>query len=92
MPVVMGDISVGEMKFAIKCFKPRKANKAKRLQNLRPVATQWLAVSMSKIIQSGIIPTKWKRPNNIAFLKLDKCGDDSCDYHPISLLCVLFKV
>lgn len=38
------------------------------MQNLGPVATQWLALIMSKIIQSETISAMWKPANDMALL------------------------
>ena len=62
------------------------------ITHLGPKAIQWLASTMTHIIDTADYPQHWRQAKVIAILKPGKPADDPASYRPISLLCCLYKL
>ena len=96
-PTLTAPITPTEMKSAIMSVKNGKAAGIDgifpdMITHLGPKAIQWLASTMTQIINTGNYPQHWRQAKVIAILKPGKPADDPASYRPISLLCCLYKL
>ena len=62
------------------------------IKNLGPKAIDWLAQSLSDVIDKTEYPQTWREAKILAILKPGKPSNVPSSYRPISLLCCFFKL
>ena len=62
------------------------------LKNCGPLARSWLCCFFNNILDTGNLPTEFKRAKVLSVLKPGKDGSDVAHFRPISLLSVTYKL